>query len=181
MDIDILSATLYSVALVPIAVFLTFPLLLKTFTGKSLLSSKYPPVHGIVFSQLIYFNRLYDYQTRAVRRSPTFWLLVPDQSVIYKADPRSIEHIMKTRFEKYTQGEYNIDKIKDLFGAGIFAVDGEKWKKQRKVASFEFATMLLRDFSCCVFRKNAAKLVKVMEELSAASEGFDMRVRSFDF
>ncbi|XP_010056272.2 cytochrome P450 704C1 [Eucalyptus grandis] len=176
MDIGIVSVVLYSVALVPIALSVAFVLLLlKTFTGKSLRSSNYPPVHGTVFGQLFYFNRLYDYQTGVAKRTTTFRILAPDQSEIYTADPRNVEHILKANFEKYTKGEYNKDIVKDLFGEGIFAVDGEKWKKQRKVASFEFATRVLRDFSCCVFRQNSAKLVKVVEELSAASEGFDMQ------
>ena len=177
-----MSATLYSVALVPIALFIAFALLLlKTFTGKSLRNSKYPPVRGTVFVQLVYFNRLYDYLTEVVRRSLTFRLLAPDQSEIYTADPRNVEHILKTNFDRYTKGKFNIEIMKDLFWEGIFVVDGEKWKKQRKVASFEFATRVLRDFSCSVFRKNAAKLVKVVEELSAASEGFDMQVSPFNF
>ncbi|XP_030474406.2 cytochrome P450 704C1-like isoform X1 [Syzygium oleosum] len=176
MDINIVSAMLYSMALVLVALSIAFVLLLlKIFTGKSLRTSKYPPVHGTVFGQIIYFSRLYDYQTGVARRSPTFRLLAPDQSEIYTVDTRNVEHILKTKFEEYTKGEYNIDIAKDLFGEGIFAVDGDKWRKQRKVASFEFATRVLRDFSCCVFRKNAAKLVKVVEELSAASEIFDMQ------
>ncbi|KAF8028235.1 hypothetical protein BT93_E0980 [Corymbia citriodora subsp. variegata] len=176
MDINIASWILYSMVLIPVALSITFALLLlKTFTGKSLRSSKYPPVHGTVFGQLLYFNQLYDYQNRVARRLPTFRLLAPGQSEIYTVDPRNVEHILKTKFDEYTKGEYNIDIVKDLFGEGIFAVDGDKWKKQRKVASFEFATRVLRDFSCSVFRKNAAKLVKVTEELSAASEGFDMQ------
>ncbi|KAI6706703.1 hypothetical protein NL676_009665 [Syzygium grande] len=180
MDINIVSAMLYSTALVPAALSIAFALLiLKTFTGKSLRTSKYPPVHGTVFGQLTYFSRLYDYQTGVARRSPTFRLLAPDQSEIYTVDPKNVEHILKTKFKEYTKGEYNIDIAKDLFGEGIFVVDGDKWRKQRKVASFEFATRVLRDFSCCVFRKNAAKLVKVVEELSAASEIFDMQVSSF--
>ncbi|XP_030517155.1 cytochrome P450 704C1-like [Rhodamnia argentea] len=176
MDINIVPATLYSAALVPLALSIAFALLLlKIFTGKSLRSSKYPPVRGTVFNQLVYFNQLYDYMTGLVRRSQTIRLLAPDQSQIYTVDPRNIEHILKTNFDEYTKGKYNIDIMKDLFGEGIFVVDGEKWKKQRKVASFEFATRVLRDFSCRVFRKNAAKLVKVVEELSAASDGFDMQ------
>ncbi|XP_030512843.1 cytochrome P450 704C1-like [Rhodamnia argentea] len=176
MDINIVSAMLYSAALIPLALSIAFALLLlKTFTGKSLRSSKYPPVRGTVFAQLVYFNQLYDYMAGLMRRSPTIRLLALDQSEIYTVDPRNVEHILKTNFDKYTKGKNNIDIMKDLFGEGIFVVDGEKWKKQRKVASFEFATRVLRDFSCRVFRKNAAKLVKVVEELSAASEGFDMQ------
>ena len=79
-------------------------------------------------------------------------------------------------FDKYSKGEYNQDVIKDLFGHGIFAVDGDKWRQQRKLASFEFSTRVLRDFSCAVFRTNAAKLVKVITEFAVMGRVLDMQV-----
>jgi cytochrome P450 len=94
---------------------------------------------------------------------------------------RNIEHILKTNFDKYSKGKYNEDIISDLFGEGIFAVDGDKWKQQRKVASYEFSTRVLRDFSCSVFRKHAAKLVKVISQFSHEGIAFDMQVSSFIF
>lgn len=63
----------------------------------------------------------------------------------------------------------------DLFGNGIFAVDGVKWKQQRKLASFEFSTRVLRDFSCTVFRNNAAKLVGVVSEFANYGNFFDIQ------
>ncbi|PRQ57680.1 putative abieta-7,13-dien-18-ol hydroxylase [Rosa chinensis] len=62
---------------------------------------------------------------------------------------------------------------------GIFVVDGEKWKQQRKLASFEFSTRVLRDFSCSVFRRNGAKWVKVISEYSVANGVFDMQASHF--
>ncbi|KAF3439956.1 hypothetical protein FNV43_RR18234 [Rhamnella rubrinervis] len=53
--------------------------------------------------------------------------------------------------------------------------DGEKWRQQRKLASFEFSTRVLRDFSCSVFRRNAAKLVRVVSSLSIPDQVFDMQ------
>ncbi|KAK8565883.1 hypothetical protein V6N13_020958 [Hibiscus sabdariffa] len=49
----------------------------------------------------------------------------------------------------------------------MFAVDGDKWKEQRKFASYEFSTRVLRDFSCSVFSSNAAKLVLLVSNLTA--------------
>lgn len=66
----------------------------------------------------------------------------------------------------------------DIFGQGIFVVDEEKWRQQRKLASFEFSTRVLRDFSCSVFRGSAVKLVKVIFEFSDSNVVFDMQVRN---
>ncbi|THG02620.1 hypothetical protein TEA_006694 [Camellia sinensis var. sinensis] len=173
---DFLYAIFTFIATALTLLFLAFSsLTLKIFIGKSIKNPKYHPVTGTVFHQLFYFNKLYDYQTDLAKTCRTFRLLAPDQSEIYTTDIRNIEHTLKTNFEKYSKGKYNQDIVQDLFGQGIFAVDGEKWKQQRKLASFEFSTRVLRDFSCDVFRKNAAKLVKTVFELSVANQVFDVQ------
>ncbi|KAM6584626.1 hypothetical protein CsatB_011628 [Cannabis sativa] len=148
-------------------------LLLKIYTGKSIQDPSYPPVNGTVFSQLIYFNKLYDYQTQVATKWSTFRLLAPGHSEVYTTDPRNIEHVLKTNFDKYSKGQTNQLIVTDLLGHGIFAVDGDKWKQQRKLASFEFSTRVLRDFSCSVFRENANKLVGAVSGLSGRV--FDMQ------
>jgi cytochrome P450 len=155
--------------------------MMTIFKGKSIGDPKYAPVKGTVFNQLFYFNKLHDYHTQIAKTHPTMRLLAPNQSELYTIDVRNIEHILKTNFDKYSKGKYNEDIISDLFGEGIFAVDGDKWKQQRKVASYEFSTRVLRDFSCSVFRKHAAKLVKVISQFSHEGIAFDMQVSSFIF
>ncbi|KAJ9556354.1 hypothetical protein OSB04_010968 [Centaurea solstitialis] len=136
---------------------------------------KLPPILGTVFGQLFYFNKLHDYFANFALKYPTFRLLAPDQSELYTTDARNIEHVLKTNFENYSKGEDNKEIVTDLFGEGIFAVDGGKWKQQRKLASFEFSTRVLREFSCTVFRNNAAKLVGVVSEFANGNEVFDVQ------
>jgi len=174
---DIIWITLTFIAFLLIFLFLTISLLiLRIFTGKSIKNPNYPPVDGTLFHHLFYFNTLYDQQTEAAKKRRTFRLLALAQSDIYTTDVRNIEHILKTNFDKYSKGEYNQDIVSDLFGQGIFAVDGDKWRQQRKLASFEFSTRVLRDFSSSVFRRNAAKLVRAVSELSDAGLAFDIQV-----
>ncbi|KAF5453354.1 hypothetical protein F2P56_028260 [Juglans regia] len=173
---DILSVVLTFIAFSLLFVILTLSvLLIRTFTGKSVTNQNYPPVHGTVFHQLLYFNKLYDHQTESAKKQRTFRLLTPGQSEIYTTDIQNIEHILKTNFDKYSKGEHNQDISTDLFGQGIFIVDGEKWRQQRKLASFEFSTRVLRNFSCSVFKRNAAKLVRAVSKLSDAGLAFDMQ------
>ncbi|KAK9910701.1 hypothetical protein M0R45_034652 [Rubus argutus] len=157
--------------------FLTFVsfLIVRIFTGKSLRDPNYPPVKGTVFHQLLYFTRLYDYQAQVARQTPTYRLLAPEHSEVYTTDTRNVEHVLKTNFANYTRGDYHVGIMSDIFGQGIFVADGEKWKQQRKLASFEFSTRVLRDFSCSVFRTNGAKLVKAISEYSVANRVFDMQ------
>ncbi|KAK7260289.1 hypothetical protein RIF29_26218 [Crotalaria pallida] len=159
-----------------LVLFLAFCFIMLTmYMGKSIGNQEYAPVKGTVFGQMLYFNTLHDYHTGMAKTNPTFRLLAPDQSELYTVDTRNVEHILKTKFDKYTKGKYNQDIINDLFGEGIFAVDGDRWRQQRKLASYEFSTRVLRDFSCSVFRTNTAKLVRVMTDYSHKGQVFDMQ------
>lgn len=154
-------------------------LTLTTFTGQSIGDPRYPPVKGTVFNQLFHFTTLYHYLTQIAQTNPTFRLLAPGwKSKIYTVDTRNVQHVLKTHFHVYSKGKHNHDVIVDLFGHGIFAVDDDKWRQQRKLASFEFSTRVLRDFSCDVFRRNGAKMVRVVSGFSNAGLVFDMQVMS---
>ena len=76
----------------------------------------------------------------------------------------------------WMQGWYNYIILKDLLGDGIFTVDGDKWRQQRKISSHEFSTKVLRDFSSLIFRKNAAKLANVVSEAATSNQIVDIQV-----
>ncbi|WVZ16403.1 hypothetical protein V8G54_009385 [Vigna mungo] len=73
------------------------------------------------------------------------------------------------------EGLYNYHNLKDLLGDGIFTVDGEKWREQRKISSHEFSTKMLRDFSVSVFRKNAAKLADIVSESATSNSSLEIQ------
>ncbi|CAN6562702.1 unnamed protein product [Malus baccata var. baccata] len=155
--------------------FLTVSLfILKIFTGKSIREPNYPLVKGTIFHMFLYFNSL-QYQTVVAKTHSTFQLLVLDHSEVYTADTRNIEHVLKTNFASYLKGAFTQSILSDIFGQGILVIDGEKWKQQRKLASFEFSTRVLRDASCSVFRRNVAKLVRVVFGISSSEGVFDMQ------
>lgn len=66
-----------------------------------------------------------------------------------------------------------------LLGDGIFNADGELWRKQRKTASFEFASKNLRDFSTVVFREYSVKLFGILSKASFQNQEIDMQVTTF--
>ncbi|KAL8148603.1 hypothetical protein AgCh_005818 [Apium graveolens] len=173
---DFLCATFSILATVLLLVLICFlALLVKIITGKSAKDHKYPPVAGTVLSLLFNFNRIYDYLTEVAGKHPTFRLLAQEQSEIFTTDARNIEHILKSNFNKYAKGQYLQEKSNDLFGNGIFVVDGVNWRQQRKLASFEFSTRVLRDFSCDIFRKNAVTLIRTVSQLSMTNEIIDIQ------
>ncbi|PON56767.1 Cytochrome P450, E-class, group IV [Trema orientale] len=154
-------------------------LILSLFTAQILMKSKAkkksPPVAGTMFHQLLNFKRLHHYMTDLAAKHKTYRLLNPFRNEIYTSDPVNVEYILKTNFENYGKGSYNYNILKDLLGDGIFAVDGEKWRQQRKVSSHEFSTKVLRDFSCGIFRKNAAKLAKILSEVATTNQTVDIQ------
>lgn len=68
------------------------------------------------------------------------------------------------------QGRYHYSVLSDLLGDGIFAVDGEKWLQQRKLASHDLSTKVLRDFSSVVFQNNAVKLAQIISEAATSNQ-----------
>jgi cytochrome P450 len=123
---------------------------------------KYPPVAGTVLHQLLNFGRLVEYQTELARRYRTFRMLTPTCNYVYTVEPANVEYILKTNFANYGKGVMTHDVLEDLLGDGIFNVDGAKWRHQRKVASHEFSTRVLREYSSAVFRDTAAELAAIV-------------------
>lgn len=74
------------------------------------------------------------------------------------------------------KGEVYHSYMEVLLGDGIFNVDGELWRRQRKTASFEFASKNLRDFSTIVFREYSLKLSAILSEASFHNREVDMQV-----
>ena len=77
------------------------------------------------------------------------------------------------------QGSYNYNILRDLLGDGIFTIDHEKWRQQRKVSSYEFSKKVLRDFSSVVFGKTGAKVAKVVSESASCNQTMDIQVSLF--
>ncbi|KAL6882674.1 hypothetical protein ACP4OV_011364 [Aristida adscensionis] len=137
-------------------------------------SRRYPPVAGTMLHQLFNFGRLVEYHTELSRRHRTFRMLTPTCNYVYTVEPANVEYILKTNFANYGKGVMTHDVLEDLLGDGIFNVDGAKWRHQRKVASHEFSTRVLRDYSTAVFRDTATELTGLVAAGGGGGERVDM-------
>ncbi|KAK1430337.1 hypothetical protein QVD17_13000 [Tagetes erecta] len=135
---------------------------------------KYHPIAGTVFNMLINFKRLHHYMTDIASKYKTFRMISPLHGEIFTTDPAVVEHILKTNFQNYGKGSYTHTWLEDFLGDGIFTVDGEKWREQRKLASHEFSTRVLRDFSGVTFRKNAIKVGRIFSEAAKSNQVVDI-------
>jgi hypothetical protein len=69
--------------------------------------------------------------------------------------------------------------LEDLLGDGIFTVDGEQWRHQRKSASYQFSTKLLREFSSSVFKSSAVKLAGIVSEAAISNNIIELQVTCY--
>ncbi|KAF5952938.1 hypothetical protein HYC85_010882 [Camellia sinensis] len=150
---------------------LSLQILKRKLNGKK----KYHPVAGTMFNQLLNFNRVHDYMTDLAAKHKTYRLLSPFRNEIYTSDPANVEYILKTNFENYGKGMYNYCIFRDLLGDGIFTVDGDKWRQQRKVSSHEFSTKVLRDFSSVIFQRSVAKLANIISKAATSNQVMDLQ------
>ncbi|OIT03881.1 PREDICTED: cytochrome P450 704B1 [Nicotiana attenuata] len=133
------------------------------------------PIIGAGLEQWVNFDRMHDWLVKYLAQSPT--VVVPTWSTTYTyiAHPDNVEHVLKTNFDNYPKGEAYHSYMEVLLGDGIFNVDGELWRKQRKTASFEFASKNLRDFNTVVFRDYSLKLFNILIQASFNDKEVDMQ------
>lgn len=110
----------------------------------------------------------YNYKTFTIR-----WIGGPRYTVT--TDPAAVEYILKNRFDNFPKGEYLQSIMADLFGEGIFAIDGDKWVTTRKTASHMFAARSFRENIMVVFHRHGAGLLRVIGELADSGLPFDLQ------
>eukprot|EP00253_Pinus_taeda_P034337 PITA_34337 len=132
-----------------------------------------PPIAATMVGLLINFKRLPDFILHHHRRHKTYRIVYP--TFVFTADPANVEHILRSNFANYIKGNYIHDVFEELIGDGIFGVDGEQWKQQRKLASLEFSTKVLKNFSSVVFRETAVKFSKKLLEARRAGQTVEMQ------
>lgn len=77
------------------------------------------------------------------------------------------------------QGWYHHGVLSDFLGDGILTVDGEQWRHQRKAASYQFSTKMLRDYSNSAFKSNAVKLAEIVSGAAISNNVIEMQVRCY--
>ncbi|XP_061987248.1 cytochrome P450 704B1 [Populus nigra] len=133
------------------------------------------PIVGAAIEQFMNYNQMHDWLVKYLSELRTVVVPMPFTTYTYIADPANVEHVLKTNFANYPKGETYHSYMEVLLGDGIFNVDGELWRKQRKTASFEFASRNLRDFSTVVFREYSLKLSSILSQASFHNQEVEMQ------
>ncbi|XP_058747818.1 cytochrome P450 94C1-like [Vicia villosa] len=93
------------------------------------------------------FNNLCDWYTHLLQKSPTKTIHIHVLRNTITANCENLEYILKTNFENYPKGKPFSTILGDFLGRGIFNVDGELWKFQKKMASLELNKTSIRSFA----------------------------------
>ncbi|XP_022743168.1 cytochrome P450 86B1-like [Durio zibethinus] len=95
---------------------------------------------------------------------------------VVTADPRNLEHLLKTKFSVFPKGPYFRDTVRDLLGDGIFSADDETWQRQRKTASIEFHSAKFRQLTTeSLLELVHARLLPVLENAVNKSISIDLQ------
>uniref|UniRef100_A0A0G7ZNY5 Cytochrome P450 CYP86N2v2 n=1 Tax=Picea glauca TaxID=3330 RepID=A0A0G7ZNY5_PICGL len=93
------------------------------------------PFVGMLPSLFIHFNDLYDTISRIlIECGGTFIVKGLPQPTVLTSDPTNVEYILTTKFSSFPKGPGFRSAFTDLFGDGLFNVDGEPWIQQRKAS-----------------------------------------------
>ncbi|KAJ3194551.1 hypothetical protein HK101_002503 [Irineochytrium annulatum] len=108
---------------------------------------------------------------------PNWTITVPTISgdqVMCTVDPAVVEHILSTNFQNYIKGNNFYTALKPLLGDGIFNVNGESWRWQRKLSSHIFTGRMFRDVVGKVVRDDVARLIKKLGEAADKGDSVDL-------
>ncbi|KAI3944109.1 hypothetical protein MKW92_037311 [Papaver armeniacum] len=133
------------------------------------------PIIGVLIELLMNYHRMHDWVTEYFVESKTFKVPLPFTTLTFIADPANVEHVLKTNFSNYPKGEDFHTCMEELLGDGIFNSDGDMWRQQRKISSFEFASKNLRNFSTTVFRDYTLILAGILHQASTCGKEIDMQ------
>ncbi|KQK05997.1 cytochrome P450 94C1 [Brachypodium distachyon] len=96
------------------------------------------------------FDNLCDWYAHLLRAVPGRTVHVHVLGNVLTANPPTVEHMLRARFDNYPKGAPFSAILADFLGRGIFNVDGDAWLFQRKLAAAELASPAIRAFAANV-------------------------------
>lgn len=141
------------------------------------------PIVGNTFEVLANRPRFLDWLVEQQRKyGDTFTFKMPFMDrFIAVTQPQDVEYILKTNFENYVKGHHFAEKFEEMLGHGIFAVDGDLWRAQRKTGSHMFSVNSFRHHMAEVFNRNGNKVMALLDAAAASGEVVDMQDIFFRF
>ncbi|XP_059428224.1 cytochrome P450 94C1-like [Corylus avellana] len=93
------------------------------------------------------FENLCDWYAHLLKNSPGRTIHIHVLGNTITANPDNVEYMLKTRFENFPKGKSFSVILGDFLGRGIFNVDGDLWRFQKKMASLELNRYSMRSYA----------------------------------
>ncbi|XP_044465371.1 cytochrome P450 94B3-like [Mangifera indica] len=137
------------------------------------------PVIGCLVSFYKNQHRLLDWYTELLAKSATKTIVVSRfgaRRTIVTANPENVEYMLKTNFNNFPKGKPFTEILGDFLGYGIFNVDGELWRAQRKLVSHEFSANSLKEFVMNTLKDEVEnRLLPLLEGIAKTSQVVDLQ------
>ncbi|KAI3842458.1 hypothetical protein MKX03_035065 [Papaver bracteatum] len=152
---------------------------IKFWSGTQYYGPKSYPFIGCLISFYKNRFRLLDWYTDLLAQSPTQTIVVKRfgaRRTIVTANPDNVEYMLKTNFNNFPKGQPFTEILGDLLGRGIFNVDGELWRTQRKIASHGFTTKSLKELVAKTLQEEVKdRLLPILESAAKTGKVLDMQ------
>lgn len=118
-----------------------------------------------------YLN-LCDWYSDLLRRSPTKTIHIHVLGNTVTANPDNVEYILNTNFDNFPKGKNFSAILADFLGRGIFNVDGDLWRFQKKMALLELAHHSVRSYGFeIVCHEIRSRLVPLLQSVAGKGDG----------
>ncbi|RLN31158.1 putative cytochrome P450 superfamily protein [Panicum miliaceum] len=118
------------------------------------------------------FDNLCDWYAHLLRRAPGRTVHVHVLGNVLTANPATVDHMLRGRFDNYPKGAPFSAILADFLGRGIFNVDGDSWLFQRKLAAAELASPALLCFAAGVVASELrCRLIPLLHSASSGGGG----------
>ncbi|KAL4171288.1 hypothetical protein KRP22_009384 [Phytophthora ramorum] len=121
-------------------------------------------------------HRLHDWMTeQSLASGGKPWLLtgIGQLPRVVVTSPAAYEEVFKTQFDVFVRGPG--ETVLEVLGEGIFNVDGDKWRRQRRVTSHLFSMHMLKDCMNAVVREKTVKLRDVLAMCAERGDPVSMK------
>ncbi|CAH7675951.1 cytochrome P450 [Phakopsora pachyrhizi] len=132
------------------------------------------PLLGNLIGTFVNRNRPLEWATiRSLQKSPGLSITLPWLRLIDISKPEWVEYVQKTNFQNYVKGNLFQEVVADVFGDGIFASDGETWKKTRHSTSAIFTTNSFKTIMEPSVDRSLKSMLHIMELAAKKNHSID--------
>ncbi|KAK6912982.1 Cytochrome P450 [Dillenia turbinata] len=137
------------------------------------------PFIGCLISFYRNRGRLLDWYTEMLASSTSQTIVIHRLGAprtVVTANPENVEYMLRINFDNFPKGKPFTQILGDFLGRGIFNVDGELWRTQRKLVSHEFSARSVKELVLNALHEEVEKrLLPILDNAAKDREEIDLQ------